>query len=173
MEVMQQTATAPAVREDPVSLRQIAPTLLSWAGDAVSGSLEAVEDYVVPIRATDPATGCRTYSVILVTDGAESGCGGPNGAGGATALISLPIPVRTYLWNVVSDRPCERVHRVRHPVATGLDGIPGPATAGRPPARAGRAAHHPPAAARNPAPPTAWRRHGPATDPVPAPPGAG
>ncbi len=43
----------------------------------LAGSLEAIEDYVVPIRATDPATGCRTYSIILVTDGAESCDGDP------------------------------------------------------------------------------------------------
>ncbi|MFK7990027.1 MAG: MopE-related protein [Sandaracinaceae bacterium] len=41
----------------------------------LGGSLEAVEDYVVPIRQVDGAADCRTYSVILVTDGAES-CGG-------------------------------------------------------------------------------------------------
>ncbi|HJK95636.1 MAG TPA: MopE-related protein [Polyangiaceae bacterium LLY-WYZ-14_1] len=41
----------------------------------IAGSLQAIEDYVVPIRGTDPALDCRTYSVILVTDGAES-CGG-------------------------------------------------------------------------------------------------
>jgi len=40
----------------------------------LAGSLEAIEDYVVPIRSTDPSL-CREYSVILVTDGAES-CGG-------------------------------------------------------------------------------------------------
>ncbi len=43
----------------------------------LGGSLEAIEDYVIPIRATDPATGCRTYSIILVTDGAESCDGDP------------------------------------------------------------------------------------------------
>ncbi|MDD9935760.1 MAG: hypothetical protein OXT09_19265, partial [Myxococcales bacterium] len=43
----------------------------------LEGSLLAVEDYVVPIRAVDPATGCRGYSVILVTDGAESCNGDP------------------------------------------------------------------------------------------------
>jgi len=46
-------------------------------GTPITGSLEAIEDYVVPIRATDPATACRTYSVILVTDGAESCNGNP------------------------------------------------------------------------------------------------
>ena len=46
-------------------------------GTPLMGSLEAIEDYMVPLRATDPATACRTYSVILVTDGAESCNGNP------------------------------------------------------------------------------------------------
>jgi hypothetical protein len=46
-------------------------------GTPITGSLEAIEDYITPIRATDPATGCRNYSVILVTDGAESCNGDP------------------------------------------------------------------------------------------------
>jgi MYXO-CTERM domain-containing protein len=41
----------------------------------LAGSLEAVEDYLIPIRSTDGAAACRTYGIILVTDGAES-CGG-------------------------------------------------------------------------------------------------
>jgi hypothetical protein len=44
-------------------------------GTPLAGSLQAIEDYVVPIRSTDPAAACRTYSIILVTDGVES-CGG-------------------------------------------------------------------------------------------------
>jgi hypothetical protein len=43
----------------------------------LGGALEAVEDYVVPIRTTDGAAACRTYSIILVTDGAESCDGDP------------------------------------------------------------------------------------------------
>ncbi len=43
----------------------------------LAGSLQAIEDYIVPIRATDCALACRTYSVILVTDGAESCNGDP------------------------------------------------------------------------------------------------
>jgi len=46
----------------------------------IAGSLQAIEDYVVPIRATDPELSCRNYSVILVTDGAESCGGDPAGA---------------------------------------------------------------------------------------------
>ncbi len=43
----------------------------------LAGSLQAVEDYIRPVRATDPVAGCRDYSVILVTDGAESCAGDP------------------------------------------------------------------------------------------------
>jgi hypothetical protein len=43
----------------------------------LAGSLEAIEDYITPIRATDAQRSCRTYSVILVTDGAESCNGEP------------------------------------------------------------------------------------------------
>ncbi|HEX7437962.1 MAG TPA: vWA domain-containing protein, partial [Caldimonas sp.] len=46
----------------------------------LAGSLEAIQDYLGPIRATDPATSCRGYSVILVTDGAESCNGDPAAA---------------------------------------------------------------------------------------------
>ncbi|MFO0681503.1 MAG: MopE-related protein [Sandaracinus sp.] len=48
----------------------------------LAGSLQAVEDYVVPIRSTDAQTACRSYSVILVTDGAESCNGDPVAAAG-------------------------------------------------------------------------------------------
>ena len=37
----------------------------------LAGSLLAMEDYVGPIRDTDPAAACRGYSVILVTDGLD------------------------------------------------------------------------------------------------------
>ncbi len=43
----------------------------------LAGALQATEDYVVPIRTTDAAAMCRTYSIILVTDGAESCSGDP------------------------------------------------------------------------------------------------
>lgn len=44
----------------------------------LAGSLEAVMDYVVPVRTTDAQRMCRNYSVILVTDGAESCNGSPS-----------------------------------------------------------------------------------------------
>jgi hypothetical protein len=43
----------------------------------LAGSLEAAEDYIVPIRTTDAAQECRSYAIILVTDGAESCNGDP------------------------------------------------------------------------------------------------
>ncbi|MBX7190419.1 MAG: VWA domain-containing protein [Sandaracinaceae bacterium] len=46
----------------------------------LAGSLQAIEDYITPIRATDAQRSCRTYSVILVTDGAESCDGDPAAA---------------------------------------------------------------------------------------------
>jgi len=54
-------------------LRATGPTPLA-------GSLLAMEDYIAPIRNTDPAVACRGYSVILVTDGAESCNGDPTAA---------------------------------------------------------------------------------------------
>lgn len=54
-------------------LRAAGPTPLA-------GSLQAIEDYITPIRATDAQRSCRTYSVILVTDGAESCDGDPAAA---------------------------------------------------------------------------------------------
>jgi len=45
----------------------------------LANALLAVEDYLAPIKACDPAStgGCRRYGVILVTDGAESCQGNP------------------------------------------------------------------------------------------------
>jgi hypothetical protein len=70
----------------------------------LGSSLEALEDYVVPIRATDPAAACRTYSIILVTDGAESCEGDP--VAQATRLYDL-FGIETYVIGV-SVLPGER-----------------------------------------------------------------
>ncbi|MCB9661524.1 MAG: hypothetical protein H6726_28015 [Sandaracinaceae bacterium] len=43
----------------------------------LAGSLQAIQDYMLPLIATDPCTSCRGYSVILVTDGDESCNGNP------------------------------------------------------------------------------------------------
>jgi len=60
----------------------------------LAGSLQAITDYLAPIRATDAQAACRTYSVILVTDGAESCDGNPVAA--ASALRTL-YGVETYV----------------------------------------------------------------------------
>jgi hypothetical protein len=58
----------------------------------LAGSLLAMEDYIGPIRSTDPAVACRGYSVILVTDGAES-CNGDPAASAARLHDQLGIEV--------------------------------------------------------------------------------
>ena len=65
-------------------LRATGPTPLA-------GSLHSVFDYMQPIITTDPCTACRQYSVILVTDGAESCNGDPSSA--ARALFDAGIAV--------------------------------------------------------------------------------
>ncbi len=63
----------------------------------LAGSLLAVQDFVLPIRATDPirqgSNICRSYDVILVTDGAES-C---NGAPITAAAGLLTQGIQTYV----------------------------------------------------------------------------
>ena len=51
----------------------------------LANSLQAVEDYLTPIKACDLAStgGCRRYGVILLTDGAESCQGNPVAAAAA------------------------------------------------------------------------------------------
>ena len=51
----------------------------------LANSLQAVEDYLTPIKACDLAStgGCRGYNVILLTDGAESCQGDPAAAAAA------------------------------------------------------------------------------------------
>ena len=51
----------------------------------LASSLNAVEDYLTPIKACDTAAsgGCRKYNVILLTDGAESCSGDPVAAASA------------------------------------------------------------------------------------------
>ncbi|HJL17534.1 MAG TPA: MopE-related protein [Sandaracinaceae bacterium LLY-WYZ-13_1] len=55
----------------------------------LAGLLDSVGDYISPIRMSDPRASCRPYSVILITDGAESCGGGPESA--ASALSSAGI----------------------------------------------------------------------------------
>jgi hypothetical protein len=65
--------------------------LRGTGGTPLANSLNAVEDYLTPIKACDIASvgGCRRYGVILLTDGAESCQGDPVAA--ATALRNKGI----------------------------------------------------------------------------------
>jgi hypothetical protein len=65
----------------------------------LAGSLQAVEDYVMPIRTEDAAAACRGYDVILVTDGAESCNGNPQAA--AQHLHDMGIDVNVVAVSVL------------------------------------------------------------------------
>ncbi|NUP09347.1 MAG: hypothetical protein HOW73_25115 [Polyangiaceae bacterium] len=63
----------------------------------LGGALEATHDYLTPIVSCDTAKECRSYSVILLTDGAESCEGDPVGAAAALFGGIAGKPVRTYV----------------------------------------------------------------------------
>jgi MYXO-CTERM domain-containing protein len=63
----------------------------------LAGSLEAILDYVSPVRATDGAAACRDYSVILVTDGAESCNGDPAAAAAALYGVDPDHHIQVYV----------------------------------------------------------------------------
>jgi hypothetical protein len=75
-------------------LRATGPTPLA-------GSLQSIEDYVVPIRSEDAAASCRGYSMILVTDGAESCNGDPVAA--AAHLKSMGVNVNVVAVSVLDN----------------------------------------------------------------------
>jgi len=75
-------------------LRATGPTPLA-------GSLLTAFDYMQPIIATDPCTACRQYSVILVTDGAESCDGDPSSA--AQILFDAGIAVDVVAVSVLPE----------------------------------------------------------------------
>jgi hypothetical protein len=56
-------------------LRATGPTPLA-------GALSSAQNYLAQVRATDPIADCRTYAVILLTDGAETCLGNPSAAAG-------------------------------------------------------------------------------------------
>ena len=62
----------------------------------IAEALRAIYDYVTPIKAIDPASACRGYSVIFVSDGAEE-CGG-NPVAAAGELLAKGI--KTYVIGV-------------------------------------------------------------------------
>lgn len=61
----------------------------------------------------------RQNAVLLVTDGQESSCGGPDGAAGASALHGLPLPVRTYAVGFSADTSAAQLMAIA--VAGGTD----------------------------------------------------
>ncbi len=65
----------------------------------LGGLLTDIGSYIAPIRGGDSKSSCRPYSVILLTDGAES-CGG-NPVGAATTLRSMGV--LTYVVGVAID----------------------------------------------------------------------
>jgi len=77
----------------------------------LAGSLQAIQDYVVPIRATDPVRQgnniCRSYDVILVTDGEESCNGDPVAA--AAALLSQGIQTHVIGLDVPNQAPLNAI----------------------------------------------------------------
>ncbi|PKN39864.1 MAG: hypothetical protein CVU63_13840, partial [Deltaproteobacteria bacterium HGW-Deltaproteobacteria-20] len=63
----------------------------------LAGSLLAARDYLEPIVACDAAVPCRKYSVILLTDGAESCQGNPAAAAAALQTLVPGSPVDTFV----------------------------------------------------------------------------
>ncbi|HXV75694.1 MAG TPA: hypothetical protein VD788_05190, partial [Candidatus Polarisedimenticolaceae bacterium] len=57
----------------------------------IAGSLASALTYLEAVEDDDPASGCRPYEVILVTDGAETCGGDPDAA--AAALLTAGFPV--------------------------------------------------------------------------------
>ncbi|HET8935954.1 MAG TPA: MopE-related protein [Polyangiales bacterium] len=67
----------------------------------LAGSLQAIEDYIAPIRKQDAAGSCRDYQVILVTDGAESCNQDPELA--AAALLARGVKVNVVAVSVLPE----------------------------------------------------------------------
>jgi hypothetical protein len=63
----------------------------------LAGSLEATYDFLTPIVTCDGAKDCRSYSVILLTDGAESCEGDPVAAAGALFAGIAGKTIQTYV----------------------------------------------------------------------------
>ncbi|HPY16398.1 MAG TPA: MopE-related protein [Polyangiaceae bacterium] len=63
----------------------------------LAGSLHAVHDYLTPIVACDGAIPCRKYSVILLTDGAESCQGNPVAAAQNLRTLDPRTSVDTFV----------------------------------------------------------------------------
>ncbi|NUO50841.1 MAG: VWA domain-containing protein [Polyangiaceae bacterium] len=63
----------------------------------LGGALEATYDYLTPVISCDSAKACRSYSTILLTDGAESCEGDPVGAAAALSSGISGKQVQTYV----------------------------------------------------------------------------
>jgi len=76
------------------------PDYLCDSGDPETSTGPSLQALTTEPTLQDPD---RANAVLLVTDGEESSCGGPDGAAGAAALLGLPIPVRTYAVGLSRD----------------------------------------------------------------------
>lgn len=63
----------------------------------LAGSLQATYDYLKPIVTCDAAAPCRSYATILLTDGAESCQGDPQGAAAALLAGINGKSIKTYV----------------------------------------------------------------------------
>ena len=63
----------------------------------LGGALQSIRDYLEPIVACDDAVPCRKYSVILLTDGAESCQGDPSLAAGELQAMVPGSPIDTFV----------------------------------------------------------------------------
>ena len=87
----------------------------------LAGILNAAQSYIVPIRSSDSAASCRPYSVILLTDGAET-CGG-NPVSAATTLQANGI--LTYVVGLDISSASTRT-QLNNIAAAGGTSAPGP-----------------------------------------------
>lgn len=88
------------------SRRGEAPDYLCNSGDPETSTGPSLMALSAEPTLQDPD---RPNAVLLVTDGRESGCGGPNGAGAAGALLGLPISVRTFAVGLSRDSSAEQL----------------------------------------------------------------
>jgi len=63
----------------------------------LGGALQAIRDYLEPIVACDDAVPCRKYSVVLLTDGAESCQGDPSSAAAELQNLVPGFPIDTFV----------------------------------------------------------------------------
>lgn len=98
------------------SSRGTPPDYLCDSGDPETSTGPSLMALTAEASLQDPL---RQNAVLLVTDGQESDCGGPDGAGGAGALRALPFPVRTYAVGFSADTSASQLMAIA--VAGGTD----------------------------------------------------